>query len=152
MPSKKPNPKPKNKVDLGGAYDVGYSKPPEHTQWPKGTSGNSKGKKKGSKALKTIVEEEANGKIVVKENGLSTEITKLEAIVKQLGARAIKGNDKATSIILDLVKEYLTDALEKETASLTEEELKILDDHEKFLALKEGIKNDYNIEPEDNSE
>ena len=38
----------------GGDYEVGWSKPPEHSRWPKGVSGNLAGRPKGSLNLKTL--------------------------------------------------------------------------------------------------
>jgi hypothetical protein len=38
------------------AYTVGYGKPPIHTRFRKGESGNPNGKKKGQKSLKAVVE------------------------------------------------------------------------------------------------
>jgi hypothetical protein len=34
-------------------YEVGYGKPPKHTQFQKGASGNAKGRLKGTKNLST---------------------------------------------------------------------------------------------------
>ena len=36
-------------------YAVGYGKPPVHTRFQKGESGNPRGKKKGEKGLKAVV-------------------------------------------------------------------------------------------------
>src|SRR5438105_4983911 len=38
-------------------YEVGYGKPPVHTRFPKGVSGNPAGRPKGAKGLNTIVRE-----------------------------------------------------------------------------------------------
>lgn len=48
-------------------YEVGYRKPPRHTRFRKGQSGNPKGRPKGAKNLKTELEEELQEKIVVRE-------------------------------------------------------------------------------------
>lgn len=38
-------------------YEVGYGRPPKHTRFPKGQSGNPKGRRKGSRGLKTDLDE-----------------------------------------------------------------------------------------------
>ena len=41
-----------------GDYEVGYAKPPASTRWPKGVSGNPKGKKPGVRNYATELGEE----------------------------------------------------------------------------------------------
>jgi hypothetical protein len=48
-------------------YQVGYGKPPKHTQFKLGESGNPQGRSKGTKNLKTDLAEELCEKIVVHE-------------------------------------------------------------------------------------
>jgi len=49
----------------GEGYEVGYKKPPENTRFRRGQSGNPRGRPRGSKSWKTLVEEELNKKICV---------------------------------------------------------------------------------------
>ena len=48
-----------------GEYEVGYRKPPKHTQFKPGQSGNPKGYKKHLKSLKTLLMEALNERILV---------------------------------------------------------------------------------------
>jgi hypothetical protein len=44
-------------------YEVGYGRPPKHTRFRKGQSGNPKGRPKGAKAFNTIVRETLTTKL-----------------------------------------------------------------------------------------
>ena len=50
-------------------YEVGYGKPPRHTRFKKGQSGNPRGRPSGSKNLKTLLNEALNERVVVTEEG-----------------------------------------------------------------------------------
>ena len=65
-------------------YEVGYSKPPRHTRFTKGQSGNPRGRAPGAKNLKTLLIDALNELVVVTENGGRRTISKGQAIIKQL--------------------------------------------------------------------
>ena len=52
-------------------YKVGYKKPPLHTRFRKGQSGNPRGRPRGSKNLSTLLTDALNEPVVVTEDGLS---------------------------------------------------------------------------------
>ena len=79
---------------------VGYKRPPRHTQFQPGRSGNLKGRPKGVQNFSTVIEKELRAPIEVTENGKRKRISKRQAIVKQTVNKAVAGDPKATSIIL----------------------------------------------------
>lgn len=86
-----------------GDYEVGYGKPPKQYQFKEGTSGNLRGRPKGTKNLKTDLMEELGEPIRITENGKTRRLSKQRVMVKGLVNRAIKGNDRATAKTLDLI-------------------------------------------------
>lgn len=86
-------------------YQVGYGKPPKHTQFPHG-NGPGKGKPKGAKNLKTIVTSVTGAKVSSKINGKLKKISKLEASIHQLANKAAAGDLKAIEKLVALYERY----------------------------------------------
>ena len=91
--------------DGNGEYEVGYGKPPRHTRFKKGQSGNPQGRPKGSKNLTTLLGEALNEPVIVAENGGRRKITMREAIIKQLVKRSATADLRAIKILLDMVRD-----------------------------------------------
>ncbi|MCH9806882.1 MAG: hypothetical protein K0U74_04050 [Alphaproteobacteria bacterium] len=85
---------------LDSEYDVGYGKPPKHTQFQPGQSGNPRGRPKKSKNVDTLLEKELDAIVTLQEGGKPIRITKREAIIKQFVNLAIKGNAKPLQMVL----------------------------------------------------
>ena len=83
-------------------YAVGYGKPPAHSRFQPGQSGNPKGRPKGSLNLATAVNRALKEKVTVIENGRRKTVTKLDAAIKGLVNRAVKGDAKAMQQMLSL--------------------------------------------------
>jgi hypothetical protein len=112
------------------SYPVGYGKPPVHTQFKKGVSGNSRGKKKGQKGLKAVVEDVFQQKVSIRTARGIRKVTKLDALVQKLMNDALTGDARAVMHIVRLAKEAgLTQeaaAIEGASQDLTEEDLRIM--------------------------
>ena len=101
-----------------GDYEVGYGKPPRHTRFKKGQSGNPRGRPSGSKNLSTLVIEALNELVVVAENGGRRKITKRQAIITQLVNQSAKADWRATKLVLEILQaiEARTEPAAAETA------------------------------------
>ncbi len=97
-------------------YEVGYGKPPVHSQFKPGQSGNPSGRPKGAKSamnrgstvnaerLKAIVLDEAYRIIGVRDGDRLIEIPVIKAIVRSVALSAAKGDQKSQRMILELLQ------------------------------------------------
>jgi hypothetical protein len=84
--------------------EIGYSKPPINTRFPKGVSGNPTGRPKGKLNVGTLLRQELQKKTIVKsKDGVRKEITKAEAIVERVVAKAMDGDPTAIRMTLNLM-------------------------------------------------
>lgn len=98
-------------------YPVGYGKPPQSSHFKKGQSGNPKGRPTHSKNFMTLLDQELSQVILIKENGASKKITKLEGMVKRLVTGALQGDNRSLKNLLDIFKiTQRLDAKELESA------------------------------------
>ena len=83
-------------------YQVGYRKPPQHSRFKKGQSGNPRGRPKGSQSAARLARRILSEKIVIKENGKRRTITRREAMLKQLANKGIMGDLRSIREVLNL--------------------------------------------------
>jgi Family of unknown function (DUF5681) len=81
-------------------YQVGYKRPPAHTRFRKGQSGNPRGRRRGSKNWQTLFLEALAAKVSVNEDGRRLRISKQQAMFAQLANRAAQGDARATQMVL----------------------------------------------------
>jgi hypothetical protein len=86
-------------------YVVGYGKPPVHTRFQKGRSGNPKGRPRGKKNMSTLLSAALDAAIIVVENGRRKKISKREAIITQLVNKSASADLKATQIVLAMLQD-----------------------------------------------
>ena len=122
-------------------YVVGYGKPPVHSRFQKGRSGNPKGRPRGRRNMSTLLSATLNGWVTVVENGRRKKITKREVIVTQLVNKSASADLKATQIVLAMLRdvESLTDG-SAEPAAFTEADdarQRLIDEIDRLRARKE---------------
>jgi Family of unknown function (DUF5681) len=81
-------------------YEVGYRKPPRHSRFKKGQSGNPRGKLGGTKNSATLLKQALLAAVLVKQNGHETKTTKLRVIVTRLVHQAMQGNYASIRLLL----------------------------------------------------
>ncbi|WP_372624460.1 DUF5681 domain-containing protein [Falsiroseomonas sp.] len=85
-----------------GTYTVGYGKPPEHSRFRPGESGNRRGRPKGARNLRTYLEQALAELVVVKEGSRTRKISKGEVAMTQLVNKAAAADLKAMRLLLDM--------------------------------------------------
>ena len=88
---------------------AGYRKPPKHSQFKKGQSGNPSGRRPGSRNFKTDLERVLNAPVTVNENGQPTEVSTQLAVMMRLREKALKGDPRALEKMLSLAAERSAD-------------------------------------------
>lgn len=101
--------KPSAPVDPAAApeppdYEVGYGKPPKHTRFKPGQSGNPKGRPRGQRNLGTIVDEALKERITIREGERRRKVSKLDATVRVIVNNALKGDRKDLAALLQLMR------------------------------------------------
>lgn len=87
------------------SYEVGYRKPPRHSQFKPGNK-HGKGRPRGSRNMKSIVRGVLEDKIPVKINGKTRKVSPVELGLRQLVRKANAGDLKAISQVLTLGERY----------------------------------------------
>jgi hypothetical protein len=83
-------------------YKVARGRPPRHTQFKKGQSGNPSGRPKGGRNLWTETLEELLSPVTVRENGREIRVSRHRLVLKSLTAKAVGGDMKAMALFMDL--------------------------------------------------
>ena len=109
-------------------YAVGYGKPPRHTRFQKGRSGNPHGRPRGSKNFSTLLSDALNERVLVTENRGRRKVTKQQAIVMQLVNKAAQADWRAIKILLDMVQaiESRTEPASSETPAFSVADEKVI--------------------------
>ena len=88
---------------MSGDYEIGYGKPPKTTQFKPGKSGNSQGRPRGTRNLRSDLQEELNAKVTVIEAGNQIQVSRQKALIKSMMAKAIKGDTAAARVLISLI-------------------------------------------------
>jgi hypothetical protein len=125
--------------DGEGDYEVGYGKPPRHSRFVKGRSGNPRGRPRGAKSFSALLSDKLNEPVTVAENGGRRKISKREAIVTQLVNRSAAADFRAIKILLDIVREIerQPEPVSREAAEFGEADAKVFEQIKARFAKRE---------------
>ena len=85
---------------------VGYRRPPKHSRFQPGRSGNPRGRPPGVKSLSDIVRKIVGQKVTITENGRTRRVPRLEAILLRAAGEASRGDARALRLLLQLTERY----------------------------------------------
>jgi hypothetical protein len=95
---------PKASQPNGSDNAVGYGKPPVHTRFKPGQSGNPKGRRKGQRNVHTVVDEALSQRITIREGNRTRSVTKLDAVIVTMVNAALKGDTKALGSLMAMMR------------------------------------------------
>ncbi len=108
-------------------YKVGYGKPPSTNRFRKGKSGNPSGRAKGPRNVTKLLLQALSEPVTVNENGQRRQITKGEAMLKQLVNKGAAGDARSIQLLLAELRSRLDiDPAEDRGANDTPEQLLML--------------------------
>jgi hypothetical protein len=96
----------------GDSYAVGYGKPPLHSRFRAGQSGNPAGRRKGVRNLETDVRRTLSIPIKVKEGGRTRKKSTQEGVLMVLREKALRGDARALDRFVELAKLFNNGAVE----------------------------------------
>ena len=109
----------------GDDYEIGYRKPPKHTRWKKGQSGNKSGrpkKKLGISDFERAFDAAFGDSLAVNDNGRTRKLKKLTAFAIQTVNKALKGHHPSANLVMaHYARRPVGGAEESGSSSTTEE-------------------------------
>jgi Family of unknown function (DUF5681) len=90
------------------AYEVGYGKPPAHSRFRKGQSGNPTGQRQRpneAERLKKLILKEAYRLLTVRDGGDIKRIVAVQAVIRSQITSAVKGNVAAQRALFNAIQQ-----------------------------------------------
>ena len=92
-------------VEAGPPAKVGYRRPPVHSRFKPGQSGNPSGRAKGSQNFKTLLNRILKEEVSLQDGSKSRKISKAEAIMRRLIVGALKGDSRDLHALFKLAEQ-----------------------------------------------
>ena len=141
-PAAAPQPPVEEQPKQSSDYEVGYGRPPEHTRFKPGKSGNPKGRPKGARGLNTPARELLTARVPVRTASGEKRMHRIEAVLHKAFELALKGNPRALSQVLSLYASAVPEAAVVDASSpaedLTATDLAILEEFKASLFREAG--------------
>ncbi len=114
----------KKKAPAQDSSPVGYGKPPVHTRFRKGESGNPTGNRKHGEAARAeaLIRQEVYRLLTVREGDAVKKMPALQAVIRSQIAAAAKGNVAAQRAVVKIVQD-IEDARARRTGASANKKL-----------------------------
>ncbi len=126
-------------------YEVGYKKPPKHTRFTKGQSGNGKGRPKGSRNFSADVKDTLKARVGLTGAGKRKTVSTQLATLLQLRKKALSGDARALDRMIELARTYNDEDIAEAAAKLGQTDVEILESYEARVLRRAG-----KTQPDDN--
>ncbi|WP_428042115.1 DUF5681 domain-containing protein [Candidatus Avelusimicrobium fimicolum] len=110
------------------SYTVGYAKPPVHTRFKPGKSGNPKGRTKGHQNFNTLLRNTLSQTIEVFKSGSKHKMPKYAVMITTLVNKALQGDMRAINVLLPYIlkMEQAEKEIAQKVAALSQDDKAIL--------------------------
>src|SRR5215831_13338497 len=89
-----------------GSFEIGYGRPPRHTRFQPGKSGNPRGRDKGVCNLATDVRRTLQTPVALNVQGKPRRISTQEAVLLRLREKALKGDARSIDRLFELAMRF----------------------------------------------
>ena len=96
--------KPPRRPGTDAPYEIGYCKPPKHSRFKPGQSGNPQGRPRGQRNFGTAVRDAANRKITMREGERTRNVSKMDGIIEVTLNKALQGDFKAVAAFIQFAR------------------------------------------------
>ncbi len=128
-------------------YEVGRGKPPKAHQYPKGTSGNLRGRPKGSRNFSTDVRDTLKARVGLTGDGKRKTVSTQLATLLQLRKKALSGDARALDRMIELARTYNDEEIAEAAAKLSLTDDEVLEAHNERVLRRAG-----KAQPDDNDD
>jgi hypothetical protein len=97
-----------------GDYPVGYKKPPVHTRFKPGQSGNPRGRPKRKPTESERLRKVLESRLPITENGKKKSLPVSEVVLKQLGKQSAEGKLAAIRLLFKIMEQLNIGKLEND--------------------------------------
>ena len=128
-------------------YEVGYGKPPKHTQFNKDQSGNPRGRPKGSRNFSKDVKDTLKEPVRLTKGGKRKTVSTQHATLLRLREKALSGDARALDRMIELARTYNDEEIAEEAAKLSLNDAERLEAYEERVLRRAGKE-----QPDDNDD
>ena len=82
-------------------YAIGYGKPPKHSRWQKGQSGNPKGRPRRNRDISALVSTLLAQRVVVRKGKTTKRMSRLDHLLHRVFENALAGDPRLIRMVLD---------------------------------------------------
>jgi Family of unknown function (DUF5681) len=120
----------RNKKPRAVDYSVGYGRPPLASRFKPGMSGNTRGRPKGSRNVKTQIEEAMTAGILIQVGAKTKRVSTIAGVVLRQLHKALMGDGPAAIAVIKMALQLglLQDSSDSSEISLSIEDERILNE------------------------